>query len=140
MKKCPQCGREYDLSMSFCLDDGTELLYGPASEPPSSVGGQSGDEPQTAILHQTAPTGEGDTRAHLTSTGRTVVLPSADMPAKRRSKIPIVIAPVLLIAIGAAAWYLIPRKSARPGMNMLPSKLLTGLKGTPGNVGISPDG
>lgn len=31
MKKCPQCGREYDLSMSFCLDDGAELLYGPAS-------------------------------------------------------------------------------------------------------------
>jgi TolB-like protein/Flp pilus assembly protein TadD len=39
MKKCPQCGREYDLSMMFCLDDGAELLYGPAS-----------DEPATAIL------------------------------------------------------------------------------------------
>jgi len=33
MKRCPQCGREYDLSMSFCLDDGAELLYGPADEP-----------------------------------------------------------------------------------------------------------
>jgi adenylate cyclase len=31
MKRCPQCGREYDSSMMFCLDDGTELLYGPAS-------------------------------------------------------------------------------------------------------------
>ena len=30
MKKCPQCGREYDKTMSFCLDDGSELLYGPA--------------------------------------------------------------------------------------------------------------
>ena len=40
MKKCPQCGREYDNTMMFCLDDGAELLYGPASM----------DEPQTAIL------------------------------------------------------------------------------------------
>jgi hypothetical protein len=31
MKRCPECGREYDNSMSFCLDDGAELLYGPAS-------------------------------------------------------------------------------------------------------------
>ena len=31
MKLCPDCGREYDLSMSFCLDDGAELLYGPAT-------------------------------------------------------------------------------------------------------------
>lgn len=30
MKRCPQCGREYDVTMSYCLDDGSELLYGPA--------------------------------------------------------------------------------------------------------------
>ncbi|MEO7539640.1 MAG: tetratricopeptide repeat protein, partial [Pyrinomonadaceae bacterium] len=42
MKKCPQCNREYDNSMSFCLDDGSELLYGPAF----------GDEPATAILSE----------------------------------------------------------------------------------------
>lgn len=42
MKNCPKCGREYDVTMSYCLDDGSELLYGPASE--------SGDEPHTAIL------------------------------------------------------------------------------------------
>ena len=40
MKKCPQCGREYDNSMMFCLDDGTGLLYGPSSI----------DEPATAIF------------------------------------------------------------------------------------------
>lgn len=66
MKRCPQCGREYDLTMSFCLDDGSELLYGPASssrsESPASgvptgaspsglpsAGGQL-DEPPTAII------------------------------------------------------------------------------------------
>lgn len=31
MKRCPECGREYDNSMMFCLDVGAELLYGPAS-------------------------------------------------------------------------------------------------------------
>ncbi|MEP7214571.1 MAG: hypothetical protein ABI791_15960 [Acidobacteriota bacterium] len=38
MKRCPECGREYDSSMMFCLDDGAELLYGPAAvgEPPAS--------------------------------------------------------------------------------------------------------
>ena len=42
MKRCPQCSREYDNSMMFCLDDGAELLYGPATA--------GGDEPATAIL------------------------------------------------------------------------------------------
>ncbi len=50
MKKCPQCGREYDLTMSFCLDDGSELLYGPASM----------DEPQTAILSQSGAMSRGN--------------------------------------------------------------------------------
>ena len=41
MKKCPQCGRDYnDDSMSFCLDDGSGLLFGPAAT----------DEPATAIF------------------------------------------------------------------------------------------
>jgi hypothetical protein len=42
MKKCPQCGRDYDTSMMFCLDDGAELLDGPASS----------DERATAILSE----------------------------------------------------------------------------------------
>ena len=41
MKRCPECGRDYnDDSMSFCLDDGCELLFGPALT----------DEPATAIF------------------------------------------------------------------------------------------
>ena len=55
MKKCPQCGREYDNTMSFCLDDGAELLYGPVSV----------DEPATAILHTTDAVGEAPTRAQI---------------------------------------------------------------------------
>ncbi len=54
MKRCPECGREYDNTMMFCLDDGAELLYGPAivlSEPPATAAGPFGDQPATAILH-----------------------------------------------------------------------------------------
>jgi len=46
MKKCPQCGRDYDLSMSFCLDDGSELLYAPGTPVAND------DGPATAILSE----------------------------------------------------------------------------------------
>ncbi|HBE84076.1 MAG TPA: hypothetical protein PLN05_07410 [Pyrinomonadaceae bacterium] len=50
MKRCPRCGREYDNTMMFCLDDGAELLYGPArSEPGAIATGFPSDEPQTAF-------------------------------------------------------------------------------------------
>ena len=40
MKRCPECRRDYtDETLNYCLDDGTVLVDGPAS-----------DEPQTAIL------------------------------------------------------------------------------------------
>ncbi len=58
MKRCPQCGREYDASMMFCLDDGAELLYGPASV----------DEPATAILHRPVPPPDAPTRAQIHTT------------------------------------------------------------------------
>ena len=41
MKRCPECGRDYnDDSLSFCLDDGSELLFGPGAN----------DEPATAVF------------------------------------------------------------------------------------------
>ena len=75
MKRCPQCGREYDASMMFCLDDGAELLYGPAAV----------DEPATAILSEfgVPPSGgsssEFPTSAQISSTDRTVALPSGSL-------------------------------------------------------------
>ena len=61
MKRCPQCGREYDATMLFCLDDGAELLYGPASFDPLRVSDERvtaiipSAEPPTAILRSDAP-------------------------------------------------------------------------------------
>ena len=76
MKKCPQCGREYDNTMMFCLDDGTELLYGPSST----------DGPQTAILHETASPGEAATRAQMHMTDQTAVLPTRTGDVIERSR------------------------------------------------------
>lgn len=90
MKKCPECGRDFnDDSMSFCLDDGSELLFGPAvSVPPAVAGGAlSGDyEPATAILHSTAAPGEAPTRAQIQMTDQTALLPTGtgDIPTKPR--------------------------------------------------------
>ena len=72
MKRCPECGREYDSSMMFCLDDGAELLYGPAST----------DEPATAILSGLGvpPFGgslsESASRAQINTTNETAILPA----------------------------------------------------------------
>src|SRR6476469_4880033 len=51
MKKCPQCGREYDPSMMFCLDDGAELLYGPSSDEPATAFLEA--EPRTILVDST---------------------------------------------------------------------------------------
>ena len=102
MKKCPQCGREYDNTMMFCLDDGAELLYGPASgsEPPASAGGQF-DEPQTAILNETPPPSEAATRAQIHTTEQTAVLPSgiADVPKSKSFDKRLLLAPLALAVI-----------------------------------------
>ncbi len=74
--------------MSFCLDDGTELLFGPATAgdepasailsepgaPPVAVTGFPADEPQTAILRSTAAPGEAPTRAQINPTDQTAIL------------------------------------------------------------------
>ncbi len=63
--------------MMFCLDDGAELLYGPASgsEPGAIATGFPSDEPQTAILHSTAAPGDAPTRAQIHTTEQTAVFP-----------------------------------------------------------------
>jgi serine/threonine-protein kinase len=48
MKRCPECRRDYyDDSLLYCLDDGSALLEGPASNSSPS------DEPATAIMSAT---------------------------------------------------------------------------------------
>ena len=60
MKRCPECRRDYfDDSLLYCLEDGAALIQGSVPSP---------DEPQTAILHDTSPSGEAATRAQIHTT------------------------------------------------------------------------
>ena len=88
MKRCPECTRDYyDDTLLYCLDDGSSLLDGPASTEPGTVATRLlSDEPQTALLHSTAFTGEGPTHARIVTTDQTSMLPSGtgDIVAKPR--------------------------------------------------------
>src|ERR1051325_6980190 len=42
MKKCPQCGTQYsDVTLSFCLQDGTPLVAVPQTDTPTVVLGET---------------------------------------------------------------------------------------------------
>jgi TolB-like protein/lipoprotein NlpI len=96
MKRCPQCGREYDNTMSFCLDDGSELLYGPASM----------DEPQTAILPERSGGSDADT----------AILPppaTADDSGSRSFDKRLLMAPLVVAAI-ILAGFVVYRNAMQP--------------------------
>src|SRR5215213_55715 len=62
MKRCPECRRDYtDDTLSFCLEDGTPLVYG-----------VSAAEPATAIL--SAPISVPSGFAELQAATKTAVL------------------------------------------------------------------
>jgi TolB-like protein/Flp pilus assembly protein TadD len=82
MKRCPECRRNYyDDSLSFCLDDGSALLEGPALM----------DEPTTAILSEPGaiatgfPASESPTRAQINTTDQTAILRTATEAEPRDS-------------------------------------------------------
>jgi adenylate cyclase len=99
MKKCPQCGREYDTSMMFCLDDGAELLYGPAST----------EEPATAILSADRISSEQATRTFGQSSeiGPPLAPRTGHVASKRNSIIAGIIGVALVTAlvIGSYLFY-----------------------------------
>jgi len=83
MKRCPECGRNYnDDSLSYCLDDGVELLFGPGS-----------DEPATALLRDTNTPNEAATRIQPAAT-------AAEFPDKRVGFRPV--KPLLALAAAIA--------------------------------------
>lgn len=97
MKRCPQCGREYDSTMTFCLDDGAQLLYGPASM----------DEPATAILSDPVSTTESPTQTLDPSEAEATKLYTdrTGDAAPRKSMLMAGIAGTVLIAALAFAGY-----------------------------------
>ena len=96
MKRCPECSRDYyDDTLSFCLADGTELVYG-----------LSDDEPATAILSEPPAlagghsVSENPTRPFIHTTDQTAVLPSGigDLPKRSFDK-RLIAAPFILAII-----------------------------------------
>jgi TolB-like protein/Tfp pilus assembly protein PilF len=97
MKRCPQCGRDYnDPTLSFCLDDGAALLDGPANS----------EEQATAILPGGEFPSEAPTRAHTRATEDTAVLPSqtSGKLGKAESKWLLVLTPIAVILVVAIAY------------------------------------
>jgi TolB-like protein/Tfp pilus assembly protein PilF len=93
MKRCPECRRDYyDDRLLYCLDDGSALLDGPAS-----------DEPVTAIFGDTGPKAE----SAATAKGKE--------PGGRRSE-KLLLVPVLFAALAAGVYlgyrYLYPGEIA----------------------------
>ena len=126
MKRCPECHREYDSTMMFCLDDGAELLYGPASR----------EEPATAILHDTAAPSEAATRAQILTTGarprRDDVSTDKNSVRSNRVAMPLTVlaAAVILLVVGFVGYrYLSPRSGSISSVAVLPLQ----------NVGGNPD-
>ncbi|HKP68337.1 MAG TPA: hypothetical protein VJV05_03570, partial [Pyrinomonadaceae bacterium] len=97
MKRCPECRRDYyDDSLHYCLDDGTELLEGPASDARAS-------EPATAVLPTVAIPSERPTLQHVDTEAKRSVSWSKWTAA-------------LLLGLGfvaAAYWFLIRRDVAQ---------------------------
>ena len=101
MKRCPECARDYnDDSLRFCLDDGAELLFGPA------------DGPETAILGSSRPTSEASTK--LFSSGSS---PSGDLTgliaSRRNSVIAGAIGVLLVTALGFGSYLYYVRNSTK---------------------------
>jgi TolB-like protein len=100
MKRCPECRRDYtDETLNFCLDDGAALVDGPAS----------GNEPATAVFHETAPPGEAATRTQIHATEPESVYGSAQhnktVSARRAAKPLALLTVAALVAIGGLFSY-----------------------------------
>jgi TolB-like protein/Flp pilus assembly protein TadD len=96
MKRCPECRRDYaDDTLLYCLEDGMALVQGSVGSP---------DEPQTAILHQTAAPNEAATRAQIFTTGgepREYLSgpPDSPSPAASRAAKPLIAAGIVLAVL-----------------------------------------
>ncbi len=140
MKRCPQCGRDYnDDSMSFCLDDGSDLLFGPAS------GSGAGDEPATVILSEPGAVAPGfrdgePTRPQVHTTDQTAVFPRETEAEPSKRKWLVIAAAALVLIIGGISFaiYKFWPKTDKPSQAMSIERLTT--NGKSRDAAISPEG
>ena len=95
MKRCPLCGRDYnDDSMSFCLDDGVELLFGPAIS--------SDVDPPTAVFEGVPSPAEAVTSVQTPSVGKAMPPPSAGSVLQRGLVLRLMLVGALIVAMAIA--------------------------------------
>ena len=109
MKRCPECKRDYyDDTLSYCLEDGSELLHGVSGENSGS------EDPATAILHTTDAVAESPTRAQIHTTGQTAFIsseipqpPTSHSTTGKKSLIAGALGILLVTALGVGSymWY-----------------------------------
>lgn len=98
MKRCPECRRDYyDETLVYCLEDGTALVQGSVN---------SIEEPQTAILYDTAQPAESHTR--------TFEPPVTTATASSRNTIIAAVIGIFLITSLGVGSYLYYGRSSRP--------------------------
>jgi TolB-like protein/Tfp pilus assembly protein PilF len=111
MRQCPECKRVYyDETLNFCLDDGVELLYGPA-----------GDEPATAVLSEPRPVGVATGFTASEASTQTFEPEAQDAPAPtpsysastRNSMIAGIIGVLLVTALGFGSYMYYGRGASR---------------------------
>jgi Tol biopolymer transport system component len=128
MKRCPECRRDfYDDTLSFCLDDGTALVDGPATSEAATVTLEGG-EARTSILPGVATTTSGPLDNSFQAT------------IKPKTLISVAIAAILLAAAGIAIHkFRTPETVASaPFQSIKIERLTTNGKAT--EAVISPDG
>jgi TolB-like protein/Flp pilus assembly protein TadD len=103
MKRCPECKRDYnDDSLSFCLDDGSELLFGPSTI----------DEPGTAII-PTASSTDPDTQIFTSHADKVSVETHKFVSSKSKWIVAGAIGVVLFAICGIGGYWLYVRGASR---------------------------
>jgi len=137
MKRCPQCHRvETDEALKFCRVDGTTLVSessGLGDQAGTAQLGADANEVHTSILPQ-------NTQANVNrATGPTTTLPTAYTPAtgalaKSVSRNPLIIAIVVVVAIGIAGVLLARKFSASKSERGIESVAVLPFENTSGNA------
>ena len=130
MKRCPECRRDYtDETLNFCLDDGTRLVDGPAS-----------DEPATAILSEPgAENGPSSSESPTVQLQPQTPAPATGAQSSNRKWLALAAIAIVLIIGGVGfAVYNFWTRTNRPLRAMKIERLTTNSKSAA--AAISPDG
>ncbi|MEJ7847837.1 MAG: DPP IV N-terminal domain-containing protein [Pyrinomonadaceae bacterium] len=130
MKRCPECRRDYtDETLSFCLDDGTPLLDGPATM----------DEPVTAILSDPGAVNTGFPSSESPTVQLQIPVTASGSELSKRKWLAVAAITLLLVIGGIGfAVYKFWAKADKPLQVLKIERLTT--NGKSANAAISPDG